>query len=107
MILFLIGGAIASIMILIVAASWMRGNAGNSGVEPWMLRVEGLTGLCSDYLDYIEQMDRGGHDSETLRYFDSQRQVTHNQLLDALGLDRSHPLNMAVFARRYLKGVGR
>jgi hypothetical protein len=103
----LIGGTIAGIIVVIVAASWMRGSAGNSGVEPWMLRAEGLTGLCSDYLDYIDQMYGGGHEYETLRYFDSQRQVTHNQLLDALGLDRSHSLDMAVFARRYLKGAGR
>lgn len=103
----LIGAAIAGIIIVIAATSWMRGSSGNSGVEPWMLRVEGLTGLCSDYLDYIDQMNGGGHDYETLRYFDSQRQVTHDQLLDALGLDRSHPLDMAVFARRYLKGAAR
>jgi len=69
-----------------------------------MLRVEGLTGMCSDYLEYIDEMTGSGHDYETLRYFDSQRQVTHDQLLDALGLDRTHPIDMAAFARRYLKG---
>lgn len=100
----LIGGTLAGGIVVIIAASWMRGSAGNSGIEPWMLRVEGLTGLCSDYLDYIAQMHDSGNATETLRYFDSQRQVTHNQLLAALGLDRSYPLDMAAFARRYLKG---
>lgn len=100
----LLGGALVGVVLALIAASWMRGRAGNSGIEPWMLRVEGLTGLCSDYLDYVAEMDGSGHDDDTLRYLDSQRQVTHNQLLEALGLDRSHPLDMAVFARRYLKG---
>jgi len=100
----LISGAIACVILLLIAASWMRGNTGNSGIEPWMLRVEGLTGMCSDYLEYIDEMTGSGHDYETLRYFDSQRQVTHDQLLEALGLDRSYPIDMAAFARRYLKG---
>ncbi|NNJ12229.1 hypothetical protein EKD04_018020 [Chloroflexales bacterium ZM16-3] len=102
--LLIVGGAIAGVMVVIIAANWMRGSSGGSGIEPWMLRIEGLTGLCHDYLGYIDEMNGSGHDYETLRYFDSQRQVTHEQLLDALGLDRSHPLDMAIFARRYLKG---
>ena len=79
----LIGIGSAALAIALLAASWMRGRSGNTGIEPWMLRVEGLTGMCSDYLSYIDEMHGSGHDYETLHYFDSQRQVTHDQLLDA------------------------
>lgn len=99
----LLGGAIFSIIIVVIAASWIRGGYRGSGIEPWMLRIEGLSGLCSDYLDYIDEMNGSGHDYEALRYFDSQRQVTHDQILAALGLDRNQPLDMAAFARRYLR----
>jgi hypothetical protein len=97
---FLIGGALTAILLIILAASW---RSGGSGVEPWMLRIEGLTGLCSDYLALIEQMQEPGQEYEIVRYLDAQRQVTHNQILTALRLDRSYPLDMAVFARRYLR----
>jgi hypothetical protein len=63
------------------------------GFQPLMLRVEGLTGLCSDYLELIAQTQEPGHDYDTLRYLDSQRQVTHNQILAELGIDRSYPLS--------------
>jgi len=96
-------GAVAAIAVLFVAAVYGR-RGGNTGIQEWMLRVEGLTGLCSDYLELIEQMDGPGHDTDTLRYLDGQRQVTHNQILEALGLDRSYPLDMHAFAHRYLKG---
>ncbi|WP_322489317.1 hypothetical protein [Chloroflexus sp.] len=95
-------GGIAAIVLLAVAAVYSR-RGGNTGIQEWMLRVEGLTGLCSDYLALIEQMDEPGHDIDTLRYLDGQRLVTHNQILDALGLDRSYPLDMPAFTRRYLK----
>jgi hypothetical protein len=94
----LLGRVIAAFLVML--ASFGRGG---SGVQPWMLRIEGLIGLCSDYLELIAQMQEPGHDYETLRYLDSQRQVTHNQILAALGIDRSYPLDMAVFARRYLR----
>lgn len=48
-------------------------------------------------------MTGGQHDLETIRYLDSQRQVTHNQILETLGLDRQSPLDVAAFARRYLQ----
>jgi hypothetical protein len=96
-------GGIAAIVLLLIAAVYSR-RGGNTGIREWMLRVEGLTGLCSDYLDLIDQMDQPWHDTEILRQLDGQRLVTHNQILDALGLDRSYPLDMPAFARRYLKG---
>ncbi|MBP1467944.1 hypothetical protein EYB53_019665 [Candidatus Chloroploca sp. M-50] len=65
----LIGRAmIVGVVALLIATSWMRGRSGSSGVEPWMLRVEWLTGLCSGYLDYIDHMNDGGHDEATLYY---------------------------------------
>lgn len=78
---------------------WDRFDSG--GVEVWMLEVEGLDGVCQDYLDLIREMSSGSHDLETLHYLDSQRQVTHDQILAYLGLNRSHPLDMEKFARRY------
>jgi hypothetical protein len=95
-------GAITAVTVLFVAAVYGRWG-GNTGIQEWMLRVEGLTGLCSDYLELIEQMDAPVHDTDALRYLDGQRQVAHNQILEALGLDRSYPLDMPAFTRRYLK----
>jgi len=74
----------------------------NYGIQEWMLKTPGLDGLCADYLDYIKEMYSGQHDRETIHYFDSQRQVTHNQILETLGLDRSSGLDLEEFARRYL-----
>ena len=48
-------GAVAAIAVLFVAAVYGR-RGGNTGIQEWMLRVEGLTGLCSDYLELIEQV---------------------------------------------------
>ena len=48
-------------------------------------------------------MEEPSHDMDTLRYLDGQRLVTHNQILERLGLDRSYPLDMPAFARRYLR----
>lgn len=94
----------AVILIIIVGLGirslWDRFDSG--GIEDWMLEVEGLEGLCHDYLDYIREMNSGTHDLETLHYLDSQRQVTHDQILYYLGLNRSHSLDMEKFARRYL-----
>jgi hypothetical protein len=72
------------------------------GIQEWMLKTPGLGGLCADYLDYIKEMYSGQHDRDTIHYLDSQRQVTHNQILEALGLDRSSPLDLEEFARQYL-----
>lgn len=93
--------AVAVIVIVLGTRSlWDRFDSG--GVEDWMLEVEGLEGLCRDYLDYVKQMSSGKFDTETIHYLDGQRQITHDQILYYLGLDRSHPLNMPKFARRYL-----
>lgn len=98
-----VAGAFTLILVISIVSMWGRFRRGDSGIREWMLKVPDLDGLCSDYLDYILQMDDPFHDTETLRYLDSQRQVTHNQLLDQLGLDRSYPLDMEEFAKRYLE----
>ncbi len=92
--------AIAILVALLLAGSWLR--RGDSGIRQWMLDIPGLDGLCQDYLDLIEAMDSPGHDMDALRYLDGQRQVTHTQILDELGLDRYTTLDMPEFARRYL-----
>jgi hypothetical protein len=94
----------AVIAVVLGAAAWNLWDRfrRDYGIEEWMLQVPGLDGLCSDYLDYIKEMTSGRHDRETLQYLDSQRQVTHDQILQHLGLDRSSPLDMEEFAKRYL-----
>ena len=76
--------------------------AGDDGIKEWMLNVPGLEGICRDYLDLIREMHSGQHDRETLQYLDSQRQVTHDQILGYLELDRSANLDVEAFAKRYL-----
>lgn len=89
------------VAVIVVASLWDRFRS-DAAIKAWMLATPGLDGLCSDYLDYVDQMSSGHHDTETVYYLDSQRQVTHNQILERLGLDRSSPLNMVEFCRRYL-----
>jgi hypothetical protein len=72
------------------------------GVQEWMLKTPHLDGMCADYLDYIKEMASGQHDRTAIHYLDSQRQVVHNQILEALGLDRTSPLDVEEFARQYL-----
>ena len=79
MYLIIVALTVIVIVLLGVRSLWDRFDSG--GVEDWMLEVEGLEGLCSDYLDYVKEMSSGKHDVETIRYFDSQRQVTHDQIL--------------------------
>jgi hypothetical protein len=76
--------------------------AGDDGIKEWMLNVPGLDGICRDYLDLIREMKSGQHDHETLHHLDSQRQVTHDQILGYLDLDRSVTLDVEAFAKRYL-----
>jgi len=96
---------LAGILVLVVFGGifslWDRFRR-DYGIEEWMLNTPGLDGLCADYLDYIKEMNSGMHDLATIQYFDSQRLVTHNQILEALGLDRSSPLDVEEFAKRYL-----
>lgn len=66
------------------------------------LAIEGLASLCADYLYYVKQMIGGQLDTETVRQLDSQRQVTHNQILQRLGLTRDDIFDMVRFARLYL-----
>lgn len=69
------------------------------------LRTPGLVSLCEEYLGYVTGMTTE-HDQDVIRYLDSQRQVTHNELLRRLGLTRDHVFDMTRFARRYLDQHG-
>jgi hypothetical protein len=94
-------GLVFLVLGLSVLGLWDRFRC-DDGVQEWMLNVPGLDGLCQEYLDYIRQMSSGQHELEVLQYLDSQRQVAHDQILQALGLDRSNPLDVELFAQRYL-----
>lgn len=95
---------IIAIVVLFGARSlWDRfKNDSDYGIEPWMLHTPGLDGICRDYLDHITEMKSGKHDREVIHYLDSQRQVTHDQILGYLELDRSSSLDVEEFAKRYL-----
>jgi len=98
---------IAALTIIVVGLGvytlWDRfRGAGDDGIKEWMLNVAGLDGICRDYLDLIREMKSGQYDRETLHHLDSQRQVTHDQILGYLGLDRGVTLDVEAFARRYL-----
>lgn len=94
-------GLVFLVLGLSVLGLWDRFRR-DDGVQEWMLNVPGLDGLCQEYLDYIRQMSSGQHELEVLQYLDAQRQVAHDQILQALGLDRSNPLDVELFAQRYL-----
>ncbi len=101
--LFVIAAFVVVIISLGARSLWDRFKDDHAyGIEPWMLRVAGLAGVCRDYLDLIKEMKSGQHDRETIHYLDSQRQVTHDQILGSLELDRSTTLDVEAFARRYL-----
>lgn len=94
---------IAVLVLLGVRSLWDRfKNDSDYGIEPWMLNTPGLDGICRDYLDLIKEMKSGKHDRDTIHYLDSQRQVTHDQILGYLELDRSSSLDVEEFAKRYL-----
>ncbi len=100
----LIIAGLAIVILLSIRGLWDRFKGdGDYGIEPWMLRMPGLGGVCRDYLDLIKEMKSGRHDRETIHYLDGQRQVTHNQILGYLELDRSSDLDVEAFARRYLE----
>ncbi len=63
--LLLIAAIVAAVALLSARGLWdrFRGD-GDYGIEPWMLRVEGLGGVCRDYLDLIGEMRSGRHDRE-------------------------------------------
>ncbi len=73
----------------------------NRDVIDSLLTIPGLHEMCRDYLRYIDGM-ASNYNPAIRHQFDSQRQVTHNQLLAAIGKTRSDNIDMAVFARRYL-----
>lgn len=91
------------VMLFGVRSLWDRfKNDNDYGIEPWMLNTAGLDAICRDYLDLIKDMKSGQHDRDTIHYLDSQRQVTHDQILGYLELDRSSSLDVEEFAKRYL-----
>jgi len=89
------------LILVLVASLWSRFRS-DDNIKEWMLKIPDLDGLCTDYLEYVEQMSDGQHDLSTIHYLDSQRQVTHNQILERLGLDRRSPLDVIEFCRQYL-----
>ncbi len=98
---------LAAIVVLLIGLGsrslWDRFRRDNDyGIKEWMLNVPGLEGICRDYLDLIREMKSGQYDRETLQYLDAQRQVTHNQILGYLELDRNDNLDVEAFAKRYL-----
>lgn len=95
--------AVTVVVSLGVHSLWDRfRGAGDDGIQEWMLNVPGLEGICRDYLDLIREMHSGQYDRETIHHLDSQRQVTHDQILGYLELDRSDHLDVETFAKRYL-----
>lgn len=47
-----------------------------------------LLSLCKEYIKLVDTMRSGQYTLEELRELDSQRQVTHNQLLELTDLER-------------------
>lgn len=72
----------------------------DDGIKPYMLDIDGLHGLCSDYLEYCNEM-RAGHDRATIHHLDAQRQVTHESLMQALGITRDDGVDMYQFCLKY------
>lgn len=48
-----------------------------------------LISLCQEYVELVDSMRQGRYTAAELRELDSQRQVTHNQLLQITNLDPS------------------
>lgn len=59
-----------------------------------------LISLCREYVELVDSMRFGQYSRDELRELDSQRQGTHNQLLDITGMDRSE--DMYAYARAVL-----
>lgn len=51
-----------------------------------------LISLCREYVELVDAMRFGQYSRDELRELNSQRQVTHNQLLDITGMDRSEDM---------------
>ena len=56
-----------------------------------------LLSLCQEYIELVDTVRTGRYDADDWRELDSQRQVTHNQLLDITGLTRDD--DMYAYAR--------
>lgn len=59
-----------------------------------------LISLCEEYVQLVNDMRSGQYTTEEIRQLDSQRQVTHNQLLQIIGMDRSD--DMYAYAKAVL-----
>jgi hypothetical protein len=47
-----------------------------------------LLSLCQEYVSLVNAMRQGGYTAEELRTLDSDRQVTHRQLMQLTGLEQ-------------------
>ena len=56
-----------------------------------------LISLCREYIDLVDAMRGGRYSAADMRDLDSQRQTTHNQLLEITGLSRRD--DMYAYAR--------
>lgn len=61
-----------------------------------------LISLCEEYVDLVNTIRSGGYSRNEYHQLDSQRQVTHNQLLDILNLTRDDDVDMYERARGIL-----
>ena len=61
-----------------------------------------LLSLCREYVDLVNTLKSGGYTRSEFRILDSQRQVTHGQLLDILNLTRDDDVDMYQRARDIL-----
>ncbi len=61
-----------------------------------------LLSLCREYVELVNTLKSGGYTRSEWRELDSQRQVTHDQLLDILNLTRDDDVDMYERARAIL-----
>ncbi len=64
-----------------------------------------LLSLAAEYVELVNTLKSGGYTRSEWRELDSQRQVTHNQLLDILNLTRDDDADMYERARAILFDV--
>ena len=57
-----------------------------------------LLSLCQEYVELIKTMKKGGYSTDQYRQLDSQRQVTHEQLIQITGIERDSGIDMYQYA---------
>lgn len=63
-----------------------------------------LVTLCRDYIALVDAMGQPGYTQAELHALDSQRQVTHNQLIELTGKGRGE--DMYRYARAVVRAAG-